>query len=74
MFFLSEAPLVFYGSEFYSKFVFLTSPKNRTDVIRQKFLLIISRKRAVFANENASPANQAENRAKKPANQKRRLF
>ena len=44
--------------------------KNRTAVIRQKLLLIISWKRAVFANENAPPANQAKNRAKNPAKTK----
>ena len=53
---------------------FLQALKNRTAVIRQKFLLILSRKKAVFANENALPANQPQNRAKKPANQKRRMF
>ena len=35
---------------------------------------MFSRKRAVLANENALPANQTKNRAKKPANQKGGCF
>jgi len=35
---------------------------------------MISRKKAVFANENALPANQPQNRAKILANCKRRMF
>ena len=46
----------------------------KTVVIRQNRQLIFSRKKGVLANENATPANQTKNRAKKPANQKRRMF
>ena len=51
-----------------------TFSSQRTVVIRQNRQLIFSRKWAAFANENALPANQTKNRAKKPANQKRRMF
>ena len=60
--------------DFHASFHFLQDQKYRTEVIRQNRLLIISKKSRCFANENALPANLAENQAKKPANHKRRMF
>ena len=73
-FFLNDRGRVAYNCLLYTSDVYKRQLQNRTVVIRQNRQLIFSRKRAVLANDNALPANQPQNRAQNPTNQKRRMF